>query len=462
MPFVEAVNSVVWGPAMLGAFMAVGLLYSVRSKWFQVRGWHLWLAGTLKSIFRRDGARKSRDGASLSQFQAMSAALAATAGTGNIAGVASALALGGPGAIFWMWVSAFLGMMTGFAENTLGILYRKRDAQGQWAGGAMGYMERGLGARPMAWLYALFCVLASFGIGNMTQVNSMACALEESFYVPPLATGLVTAVLIGMVILGGLKRIASVTELLVPLMVVLYVGGMLACLFLRAGAIPGAFGLIVREAFTPRSALGGAAGYGILQAMRMGVSRGVFSNEAGLGSSVIVHSASDAKTPAEQGLWSMFEIFADTLVMCTLTALVILTSGVYDPEAYAVSLRAGLPVVEGAVLTASAVGASLGPPGSLFVSVSLTLFAFATLLGWGYYGERGAAYLAGERFSARVISIYKVCFIAAVVVGAVSQLRSVWAVSDMFNGLMAVPNLLALALLSGKVVGCLPGRGAVR
>ncbi|MCL2030005.1 MAG: amino acid carrier protein [Oscillospiraceae bacterium] len=455
MPFVEAINRLIWGPAALGAFMAVGLLYSVRSRWFQVRGWRLWLAGTLGSLFRRGGARKSRDGVSLSQLQAMSAALAATAGTGNIAGVASALALGGPGAIFWMWVSAFLGMMTGFAENALGILYRRRGAGGQWEGGPMGYIERGLGLKPLARLYALFCVLASFGIGNMTQVNSLAAALSDSFAVPPAASGLVTAALAGLVILGGLRRVASVTELLVPLMVVVYSGGMLACLFLRAGAIPDAFALILREAFTLRGAAGGAAGYGILQAMRMGVSRGVFSNEAGLGSSVIVHSASDAKTPAEQGLWSMFEVFADTLVMCTLTALVILTSGVYDPEAYAAALRAGRPVAEGAALTARAVSASLGPAGGVFVSASLTLFAFATLLGWSCYGERGAAYLAGEQMGARAVTVYRVCFIAAVVVGAVSGLRSVWAVSDMFNGLMAAPNLLALALLNGKAVKAL-------
>ena len=455
MYMVEAVNRFVWGPVMLGAFMAVGLLYSVRSGWFQLRGWRLWLVGTLASVFRRDGARKSREAGSLSQFQAMSTALAATAGTGNIAGVASALALGGPGAIFWMWVSAFLGMMTGFAENALGILYRRKTPGGKWSGGAMAYMERGLGLKPLAWLYALFCVFASFGIGNMTQVNSIACALEDSFHVPPAATGIAAAFLIGLVILGGLKRIASVTERLVPLMVVLYIAGMIACLILRGGEIPGAFGLILREAFTPRSAAAGAVGYGVLQALRMGISRGVFSNEAGLGSSVMVHSASDAKTPAEQGLWSMFEVFADTLVMCTMTALVILTSGVYDMDAYLRALRAGLPVVEGAVLTANAVAASLGPLGGLFVSLSLTLFAFATLLGWSYYGERGTVYLLGERAA----PVYKLCFIAAVFLGAVSQLRNVWAISDMFNGLMAAPNLLALALLSGKVMGCLPGRG---
>lgn len=454
MRFIETVNGFVWGPVMLAAFVWVGLMLTLRSGWFQLRHWRLWLTGTVKSLFRRD-RRNARDSGSITQFQALSTALAATVGTGNIAGVASAIALGGPGAVFWMWVSAFLGMMTSFAENALGILYRRRDKRGRWSGGAMAYMERGLHAKPMAVLYAVFCMLASFGIGNMTQVNSMSAVLADSFSVPPPLTGVLVAVLIGLVLLGGLKRIASVSETLVPLMVCVFVLGMLVCLAQRLPALPGALGLIVREAFHPKSALGGAAGYGILQAMRMGVSRGVFSNEAGLGSSVAVHSESDAKTPAQQGFWGMFEVFADTLVMCTLTALVILTSGVYDMDAYVRAIGESLPVTEGAVLTANAAAASLGEPGRMFIAVSLTLFAFATLLGWGYYGERSAAYLFGER----AVTPYKVVFIAMVVVGAVGRLELVWGVSDMFNGLMAIPNLLALVLLRRQVIAQIPGKG---
>lgn len=451
MSLLDRVNSFLWGPVMLAAFVLVGLWFTVRSGFFQLRGWRLWLSGTLKSLFRKDGGH--RDSGSITQFQALSTALAATVGTGNIAGVASAIALGGPGAVFWMWVSAFLGMMTSFAENALGIIYRRRDSRGRWSGGAMAYMERGLRAKPLAVLYAALLVLASFGVGNMTQINSMSAVLSDSFAVPPAVTGILSAILIGLVILGGLKRIASVSEMLVPLMVCLYVIGMLVCLWLRLPAIPDALRAIVREAFRPASALGGAAGYGIMQAMRMGVSRGVFSNEAGLGSSVTVHSESDAKTPAAQGVWGMFEVFADTLVMCTLTALVILTSGVYDMDTYIRSLDAGLPVTEGAVLTAGAAAASLGGLGRGFIAVSLTLFAFATLLGWGYYGERSAAYLFGER----AVTPYKSMFIAVTVVGAVVRLDLVWGLSDMFNGLMAIPNLLALALLSRHVIAQLPG-----
>jgi AGCS family alanine or glycine:cation symporter len=431
---------------MLAAFLLVGLMFTVKSRFFQIRRWRVWLLGTVKSIAR--GGGKSRDGASISQFQAMSTALAATVGTGNIAGVASAIALGGPGAVFWMWVSAFLGMMTGYAENALGIMFRRKDVKGRWAGGAMGYMERGLGARPLALLYAFFCAAAAFGIGNMTQVNSISSVLADSFRAPPLLTGIVCAALIGLVILGGLKRIASVTEKVVPLMVALYVTGALFCVFANLGAVPGAFRLILSQAFRGQSALGGAAGYGIARAVRLGISRGVFSNEAGLGSSVIVHSESDAKTPAQQGAWSMFEVFADTLVMCTLTALVILTSGVYDMGAYLKNIGAGLPVTEGAVLTSDAFAATLGAGGQYFIAVSITLFAFATLLGWGYYGERGAAYLLGER----AVTPYKLIYVAVIVVGAVSKLSAVWDISDTFNGLMAVPNLIALVLLRKKAM----------
>ena len=436
------------GPVVLAAFLLTGLWFTLLSGGFQITRVHTWLGSTLATLFPRRGraAESKPGGKGFSQLQAMSTVLAATVGTGNIVGVASALALGGPGAVFWMWISAFLGMMTGFAENVLGLRYRYKGADGSWVGGAMVYMERGLRSRPLACAYALFCTLAALGMGNMTQSNSIALAMR-SFSVPAAVTGAVCAVLVGLALFGGIKRIGAVAERLVPPMVVLYTLGALACLALRAEALPGAVTQIFREAFSLRSAAGGAAGYGIAAALRMGVSRGVFSNEAGLGSSVLAHTATDVKNPAEAGLWAMFEVFVDTLVMCTLTALVILTSGVYDAEYYAQNLLAGLPVTEGAELTARAMEASLGPLGAGFVSVALAAFGFATLLGWSYYGERSWCYLFGQRG----LTIYRMLFVALVAAGAVSSIQLVWDLSDIANALMALPNLAAILLLSGQV-----------
>ena len=447
----DVVNGFVWGPIMLVVFLAVGLMFTVRTGFFQVTHIKLWMNATFISIFKKKDVRRTKDKASISQFQALATALAATVGTGNIAGVATAIALGGPGAVFWMWLSAFLGMMTNYAENTLGIRYRYRNEKGNWVGDAMIYIERGLGWKWLAVIFSIFCLMASFGIGNMTQVNSIAQAMDTSFSVPQLATGIVIAVLVGLVIVGGIKRIASVTEKIVPFMVIAYLVGGLACIVVHAEQILPALKLIFTEAFSMQSAAGGVAGYGMMLAVKRGISRGVFSNEAGLGSSVMVHSASNVKEPVVQGMWGVFEVFADTIIVCTITALVVLTSGVYDIGAYASELAATGDITvlpNGVALTSAAFSQTFGQWGGMFISIALMLFAFSTILGWSYYGERAVEYL----FGLRAVPVYKVIFSAFVIVGAVSSLNLVWDISDTFNGLMAIPNLLAVTLLSPQVI----------
>lgn len=426
-----------WGPYMLGLFLFVGLLFSVGTGFFQLRHFRLWFRYTFCALFKKE---KTTNGG-ITQLQAMSTALAATVGTGNITGVAAALVTGGPGAIFWMWVSAFFGMMTAYAENVLGCLYRKRDKDGTPAGGAMYYMRDGLGSKIFAALFSVFCILASFGMGNMAQMHSVSSALADSFGIPAFWTGLCGAVLVAIIITGGLKRIARITERLVPLMVLLFFAGSFICLYKKADEILPALRLIIHSAFHFEAAAGGVFGYGFLRAMKTGVARGVFSNEAGLGSSVAAHAASSLREPAIQGMWGIFEVFIDTLVVCTLTALVILTSGVFVPA------PGGEAVLTGTALTAAAYGIGLGKAGSLFISVSIVFFAFATVLGWSYFGERSAAYLFGPRAQ----PVYKALFVLVSCVGAWSSMELVWGISDTFNALMAVPNLITLLCLSGTV-----------
>jgi AGCS family alanine or glycine:cation symporter len=349
-----------------------------------------------------------------------------------------------------MWLSAFLGMMTNFAENTLGIKYRYKDEKGHWIGGAMHYIERGLKAKWLAVIFSVFCMLASFGIGNMSQANSIASGLDNSFNINPWVTAIVIMALTSLVIIGGIKRIATVTEKIVPFMVVLYILGGLAIIVAHAGNVGSAFALIFGEAFKPRSAAGGFVGYGIMLAMRRGISRGVFSNEAGLGSSVMVHSASDVKEPVVQGMWGVFEVFADTIIVCTITALSILSSGVYSLEGHLAELAKGgdLPSAMTGVGLTSAAFDTVIPFGGKFVSIAILLFAYSTILGWSYYGERAVTYL----FGSRSIVPYKIIFVLVIAVGCTSGLSLVWDISDTFNGLMAIPNLISITLLSGQVV----------
>ena len=448
------VNGFVWGPIMLVVFLLVGFICTVRSKVFQVSHIKMWMDETILAIFKKKSVRKTDDKKAISQFQALSTALAATVGTGNIAGVATAIVSGGPGAIFWMWLSAFLGMMTNFTENVLGIKYRYKDEKGEWVGGAMIYMDRGLNMKWLAVIFSFFCVLASFGIGNMSQGNSIASAVHDTFGIPKVAIGIVIMAFAALVIIGGIKRIAQVTEKIVPFMAIFYIVGGLAIIILNIKAVPAAFGMIFRGAFNLKAAGGGFLGYTVAQAMRFGIARGVFSNEAGLGSSVMVHSASDVKEPVVQGMWGIFEVFADTICICTITALSILTT-VYNPELGAPADAAGNALLDvagnalsGAPLTSYAFSTTFGQFGGIFISISLALFAFSTILGWSYYGQRGIQYI----FGIKAVPVYKVIFILMIMVGCVSQLNLVWDISDTFNGLMAIPNLFAVLLLHGQVI----------
>lgn len=442
-------NGFIWGPYMLVFFLLVGSMFTIRTGFFQITQFKSWMEVTILSVFKDRKVRRTDDKHSISQFQSLCTALAATIGTGNIAGVATAIALGGPGAVFWMWLSAFVGMMTNYAENTLGIKYRYRNERGDWIGGAMIYIERGLHCKWLAVIFSIFCFLASFGIGNMTQANSIASGLKDSFGVPAWVTAVVIMFFVALVIVGGIKRIASVTEKIVPFMAIFYIVGGLAVIIANIGAVPAAFAMIFREAFNFQAAGSGVLGYGIAVAMKRGISRGVFSNEAGLGSSVMVHSASDVEEPVVQGMWGVFEVFADTIVVCTITCLTILTSGVYDLEGYLNAIAAGgeNAVVSGTTLTASAF-ATVIPHGDKLVAIAIMMFAFSTILGWSYYGERAVEYL----FGIKGILPYKVFFVIVIFFGCTGSLALVWDIADTLNGFMSVPNLIAVTLLSGEVV----------
>lgn len=451
----DCLNGFIWGPVMLVFFLLVGLMFTLRTGVFQITHIKQWLDVTFLSLFKKGNKKilRTDDKHSISQFQSLCTALAATIGVGNISGVAVALAMGGPGAIFWMWLSAFLGMMTNYAENTLGIKYRYRNEKGNWIGGAMIYIEKGLGWKWLAVIFSVFCVLASFGIGNISQGNEIANGLKNSFGIPNWVTALFIMLFVGLVIVGGIKRIASVTEKVVPFMAITYIIGALVVIFSNVTEVPAAFGAIFSNAFRFKSMGGGVAGFTIMVAMKRGISRGVFSNEAGLGSSVMVHSASDVKEPVIQGMWGIFEVFADTIVVCTMTALTILTSGVYNLDAYEACAVNGTELAEagllsGVALTSSAFETVFGSFGNKFISIAVMLFAFSTILGWSYYGERAIEYL----FGVKAIPIYKVFFLVVIFIGCRISLDLVVNISDTFNGFMALPNLIAITLLSGQVV----------
>lgn len=433
----QSVNNFVWGPPMLALLLLTGVYMSIRTRFFQLRKFPFVLKQTIFAIFQDKKVTKTKDHKSISQFQALSTALAATIGTGNIVGVATAITAGGPGAVFWMWVSAFFGMMTSYSENVLGIYFRKKDRHGEWEGGPMMYLQYGLHAKWLAVVFAVFCLFASFGIGNIAQINSISTALNTSLHVPTYITGVVLALLVGFIVIGGLKRIASVTEKLVPFMAILYILGAFALIAVNYKSIPSAFYSIVTEAFSLESVGGGVFGFVMAQAIRFGLARGVFSNEAGLGSAVMVHTSSDVKEPVRQGIWGIFEVFVDTIIICTLTALVILTSGIPIDGS-----------LEGSQMTMAAFQKGFGVFGSVFMSVAILLFAFSTVLGWSFYGQRATEYLAGKK----AVPYYKFLFVVVVLVGAMSSVQLVWDLSDTFNGLMAIPNLIGVLLLSPYVI----------
>ena len=446
------VNGFVWGIPMLILLVGTGIWMTMRTGWFQLTHFGYWWKKTLGSIFsdRSVTAHTDKDDRQITQFQSLCTALAATIGTGNIAGVAAAIASGGPGAVFWMWIVAFFGMMTNYSENVLGIYYRRRNSTGEWSGGAMYYLRDGLGAKKgckgigavLAVLFSIFCVVASFGIGNMSQVNSIAVNMQNAFGVPTLWTGIVLMVIAGLVVVGGLKRIASVTEKLVPFMAIAYVLLALFVVLTHIGTFPAVLASIFKGAFGMKAIGGGIVGAGVKEALTWGMKRGVFSNEAGLGSSVMVHSTSNVKEPVMQGMWGIFEVFADTIVVCSLTAFAILSSGVVDLETGAMISSA-----EKTALVAEAFSQTYGHFGASFIAIAILLFAFSTVLGWSIYGTKGVEYLFGEKAA----MVYKVIFVLFVVLGATMNLELAWDLSDTFNGLMAIPNLIGVLTLSGTV-----------
>ena len=446
------VNDFVWGvPAMI-CIIGVGLLLSIGTRFVQIRRFPYAMKATLGKVFSKSEANTG----SITPFQAVCTALAATVGTGNIAGVAGAIAIGGPGAVFWMWMSALLGMCTKFAEVTLAVKYREKNAYGDWVGGPMYYIKNGLDKK-WHWLaiaYAVFCVLTVFGTGNATQVNTITTAVNSALInyniidadttkVVSLVIGIVIAIVVAMVLLGGIKRIGKVTERLVPFMAVLYIILGIGVIALNIERVPSVFNMIFQGAFHPAAFTGGVVG-SFFVSMKRGVSRGIFSNEAGLGTGSIAHATADTKDPIEQGVFGIFEVFMDTIIICTLTALAILCSGV--------SINFG--VAAGAELTISGFVATYGNWVSIFTAVAMCCFAFSTILGWGLYGARAIEYLGNEK----LIKPFMVLYSLVAIVGATMDLGLLWGIADTFNGLMAIPNLIALFLLSGTVINMVKER----
>ncbi|MBR5442501.1 MAG: sodium:alanine symporter family protein [Clostridia bacterium] len=430
---------------MMILLISAGLFLSIKTGFLQFRRFGYILKNTIGQLFNKN--LHHQDKGSVSPFQAVTTALAGTIGTGSIAGISTALVLGGPGAVFWMWVSALLGMVTKYSEIVLAIKFREKNENGAFVGGPMYYIKNGLGNKWLAGAFAAFAMIACIGTGNATQSNSISGVLNMNFSVAPWITGAVLTIIVGVVIIGGVKRIASVNEKLVPVMAVFFILASILALIFNADKIPFAFSLIFKEAFNFKSALGGISGYSILSAMRYGVGRGVFSNEAGLGSAPIAHSASSAESPVKQGLWGIFEVFITTIVICTMSAVVILTSGIYS-DAYAAGVA---PSVSGAALSSAAFNEALPYVGGFGIAFSTVFFALSTMLGWAYYGEASVGYLF-KKHSKVAINVYRIIYVIFVFVGAVAEINTVWLVADCFNALMALPNLIALIAMSGLVV----------
>ena len=449
-----------------------GIYLTIQTKFFQLTHIGQILSKTFGSLFKKPLNNTSiTETSSISPFQALCTALAGTMGVGNIAGVAAAIVSGGPGAVFWMWVSAFFGMMTHYCEIVLGIHYRCKNADGEWCGGAMYYLRDGLGSikgfqplgKALAYLFSLFCVLASFGMGNMSQANTIAHNIISVFRFPALdktisfgslyvnlyalTIGFILMLLIGLVILGGIQRISQITEKLVPFMACAYILGTLLVLLGNFSMLGEVFHSIISFAFGSRALGGAAIGIAIQNAVTWGLKRGIFSNEAGLGSSVIVHAAANVSDPVRQGMWGIFEVFADTIVVCTLTAFAILSSGLIDLQTGEVLTNAKpTALVSEAFGTVFHIGEIRF--GSIFIAIAILFFAFATILGWSYYGAKAWEFLFGTRSTI----IYKGIFVLFIMIGATMNLDLVWNISDAFNGLMAIPNLIGVLALSGTVV----------
>jgi AGCS family alanine or glycine:cation symporter len=424
--FISDVSSIVWGPPLLILLVGTGLYLTIRLGLLQFR----MLPYSLKLAFTKKQDKKS-DG-DISHFQALMTALAATVGTGNIVGVATAVLMGGPGAVFWMWITALVGMATKYAEAILAVKYRVKDKNGEMSGGPMYYLEHGLKQKWLGILFAIFGAIAAFGIGNMVQANSVSGVLESTFSIPTVVTGIIITIFTALVILGGIKSIGRVTAYFVPIMALFYLISGLIVLIMNASLVPDAVALIFTDAFTGEAVAGGAIG----TVIRWGVARGVFSNEAGLGSAPIAAAAAKTDYPARQALVSMTQVFIDTILICSITGITIVMGGLYTSGA------------EGNALTSTTFEHFLGPIGSVIVAIGLLLFAYSTILGWSYYGEKCFTYL----FSESVIKYYRYAFVLAVFIGSITTIDIVWGIADVMNGLMALPNLIGLLGLSGVVV----------
>lgn len=444
---IHRIHELVWGPWLLVLFLGIGIVYTIKSGFFQIRKLPYWWSQTIGSIREEDGEDKE----TVTKFQTACTALAATIGTGNIVGVATALTAGGPGAIFWMWVSAAIGMMTGYAETMLGIRYRYRNKDGAWICGPMVYLERGLKLPGLGMVYSFLCIMVSLGMGSMVQSNSIAETLEYSFRIPPVPVGILLTGIVFLVILGGIGRIAFVSERLIPVSAGLYMLFSMVVIMSCYDRIPYIFQCIFQDALSPVSAFSGAAGYGISKSLQYGISRGVFSNEAGLGSMAVLHGAAEDTTPHQQGMWAMFEVFFDTILICTMTAFVILC--MTDGNAAAAGY-------DGAALTAYCFSKRLGGLGEYVVSGAMLVFAFATIIAWYYLGRQAAVYLAESLkkrkalyFLQRILrgKVYTFLYLGAVFLGCLAKLETVWEFSDIWNGLMALPNILALIFLMKEV-----------
>ena len=463
----NSVNGFVWGWVGLILLLGTGVLATVVTKVFQISHLKHWWNNTIGSLFKKEVIGHTKEKGAISPFQALCTALAATVGTGNIAGVAAAICVGGAGAVFWMWVAAFLGMMTNYSENVLGIYFRRKNEKGEWSGGAMYYLRDGLGAKKnckwigkvLAVLFCIFTMLASFGIGSMGQVNKIVANVAAAFDVSALSSikvfsgvslyniilGAVIMVLVALITLGGLKRIAAVAEKIIPFMVVLFVAGSIVVIGFNYANILPALKAIFVNAFKPEAFVGGTLGSAIMLAAQQGFKRGVFSNEAGLGSSVMVHSNSNVKEPVKQGMWGIFEVFADTMVVCTMTALVVLTSGVFNAKTGAIA--------EG-LTDATLVGGAFntvfpwGGIGQKFIAVAMFLFAFTTVLGWSHYGSKAWEYL----FGAKTTVVFRIIHVCTVIFGAVLTSSLAWDISDTFNGLMMLPNLIGVVVMLPMVI----------
>ena len=457
--FVNFLNGIAWGPWMLILLVGTGVFLSVKVGFIQFTRFGYAMKNTIGKIFQKQSAA----GGEVTPFQAMTTALAATVGTGNIAGVTGAIAVGGPGAVFWMWLSAIFGMVTKYSEVVLAVRYRERNAKGDWVGGPMYYIRNGLGQKWnwLAVLFSLLACIAAFGIGNMTQVNTIASSFNSAvdafggntaghtilFFgqnvpVSSIAVGALVSVIVALVLFGGIKRIGAVTEKLVPFMAVIYIICALCVIGSNLGSLGKIFGMIFKGAFSAKAALGGAFGITIMQTIQKGVGRGVFSNEAGLGSAPMAHAATSEADPVKQGLYGIFEVFMDTIVICTLTALTVMCG-----------VEAGVDITWGQSAGTELIGAAFATvfgtkAGSLLVAVGISLFALSTILSWSLYGSRCCEFLLGHK----VTIVYQIAFVLVIIIGATLDLELVWNIADTLNGFMAIPNLIALLGLSGVVV----------